>query len=263
MFPFRNSAKKGKNSRIVFGRFLSKSSLSGRLLRAPLGLVPRGAVLRILRGPLRGFRWIAGSSTAGCWLGWYEIEFQKLLAHHLQPGWIFYDIGANVGFYTLLASKFVGEGGSVISFEPNPRNMEFLRRHIELNGLINVRVIQAAVSDTSGRESFSLNEGPEQGHLSTAGELLVETAKLDDLLQNREIPPPDAVKIDIEGAELRALHGGRKLLRLHPPLIFLATHGYGNHEACCALLSDLGYEIEEISSPRSRSGFREVIARAR
>lgn len=235
----------------------------GRALRLPLKLIPSRTIVHVLRGPLKGARWIARSSSAGCWLGSYEIKFQQLLAQSLGPGGCFFDIGANVGFYTLLASRLIGDDGCVVSFEPNPRNLSFLRRHLTLNRLENVQVMETAVSNISGQRMFSRKEGPAQGHLSDTGDLHVRVVRLDDIIEDGALPAPDAMKIDIEGAELPALQGARRLLGRKHPLIFLATHGYRNHQACCALLVEAGYDVEEIVSPRSASGFREVVARPR
>jgi SAM-dependent methyltransferase len=125
---------------------LSRRSLLGRLLRAPLTLVPTSKPLRILTGEVRGLRWIPESAIHRCWMGWYERDKQRLMAKEVRAGSIFYDVGANVGFHTLLAAKLVGSG-KVFSFEPSPRNLEYLRRHIALNKLHNVSVFESAVSD--------------------------------------------------------------------------------------------------------------------
>ncbi|MBN8636124.1 MAG: hypothetical protein J0M07_12425 [Anaerolineae bacterium] len=95
---------------------ISRQSLIGQLLRLPLALMPKSARVPILQGALRGRWWIAGSSNHGCWLGSYEFDKQQRLSAHVQPGMVVYDIGAHVGFYTLLAAQLVGPGGHVFSF---------------------------------------------------------------------------------------------------------------------------------------------------
>lgn len=109
----------------------------------------------ILQGPLRGKRWIVSSSTAGCWLGSYELDKQRRFATTLRPGHVVYDLGANAGFYTLLASKLVGRSGHVVAFEPLPENLAALRRHLELNGVDNVTVMDAAVWSSGGTVRFT------------------------------------------------------------------------------------------------------------
>jgi hypothetical protein len=105
----------------------------GKLLRFPLRFLPKNLVVPVLQGPLRGKKWVVGSSNHGCWLGSYEFDKQKQFTESLARGQIVYDVGAHVGFYTLLASSLVGQEGQVIAFEPYPRNLEFLHRHVQLN----------------------------------------------------------------------------------------------------------------------------------
>src|SRR6267143_3626666 len=98
--------------RVRLSAILSRMDLSsipftspvGKLLRLPLRLLPKQAVVPVLQGELRGTRWIVGSSTHGCWLGTYEHENQRLFASLVLASGLVYDLGANVGFYTLLAA---------------------------------------------------------------------------------------------------------------------------------------------------------------
>src|ERR1700722_9598796 len=106
---------------------ISKESLIGRLLRVPLRLIPRSTVLPIMQGALQGKKWRVGSGAHGCWLGSYEFHKQKALQDEIKAGYVVYDIGANVGFYALLASVLVGETGFVYAFEPFPGNLRELR----------------------------------------------------------------------------------------------------------------------------------------
>lgn len=215
----------------------------GRILRAPLSLVPKAAVVPVLSGPLRGARWIVGAATHGCWLGTYERAKQRMFADSVRPGAVVFDVGANVGFYTLIAARRSGVAGRVFAFEPLPRNVAFLRRHLQHNRLSNVDVIEAAVSDTAGTATFEVSESPSMGRLVASGQLQVPTVTLDQMVLDSELPPPDVIKMDIEGGELRALEGARRILAGSRPLIFLATHGRGLRSDCCALLEDLGYHV--------------------
>ena len=83
---------------------ISSNSLLGAALRYPLRWIPDDLVVPVLQGPLRGKKWIVGSSSHGCWLGGYEYEKQRRFAQAINPGGVVYDIGAHVGFYMLLAS---------------------------------------------------------------------------------------------------------------------------------------------------------------
>jgi FkbM family methyltransferase len=208
--------------------------------------------LPILQGRLRGKRWIVGAATHGCWLGSYEDRKQELFARAVKPGSVVFDIGANVGFYSLLASVCTGHQGRVLAFEPVPRNITYLRRHMEMNHLQNVEVIEAAVSDRTGESSFEEGRNPSIGRLEPSGRLHVRTVALDPLVEAGAIPPPDIMKIDIEGGEADALRGARRTLEVYRPDLFLATHGRHVHEECCALLSTMGYEIRVLGDDETR-----------
>src|SRR5690242_1374769 len=119
----------------------------GQLLRMPLRLLPPRTVTRILSGPARGMRWVIGASNHGCWIGTYERHTQKVLTEIIRPGDIVLDIGANVGFYTLLAARLVGSSGLVIAFEPFEPNIQQFERHVALNGLSWVRLERSAVGE--------------------------------------------------------------------------------------------------------------------
>ena len=86
---------------------IANRSVAGRLLRLPLALIPAVLPMPVLQGPLRGYWWITGSSNHGCWLGSYEYDKQRLFARMIRAGDVVFDIGANVGFYTLLAASRV------------------------------------------------------------------------------------------------------------------------------------------------------------
>lgn len=220
---------------------ISKQSMIGRLLRAPLRLIPRTAVLPILQGPLQGKKWTVGSSTHGCWLGSYEYHKQKVLQHEFKKGDVFYDIGANVGFYTLLASVIVGGAGHVYSFEPFSENLRELRRHLEMNSINNCTVVDAAVSVEDGEAIFDPSDDRCTGHLAANGSLRVRTITLDGLVLRKEIRPPNLMKIDIEGAEFKCLQGAANVIQEFRPVIFLATHGLEIHTACTELLAKWNY----------------------
>jgi FkbM family methyltransferase len=224
---------------------ISSEKPLGCVLRLPLRLLPKRLVVPILQGPNRGLRWIVGSGTHGCWLGSYEPVKQQRIAEALQPGDVFYDVGANVGFYTLLASRVVGPSGLVVAFEPLPRNLVFLRRHVQLNRCGNVKVVEAAVSRLTGTKRFDPGTDPSSGRLSDEGAIEVRTVALDDLVtDDKQLPPPSVIKMDIEGGEVLALQGAMRVLAEYRPTIFLSSHGHDIHIECVQRLNDLGYEVE-------------------
>jgi FkbM family methyltransferase len=242
-----------------FSRLSSESTL-GKIARIPLALLPGELILPILQGPLRGKQWISGSATHGCWLGSYEYEKQQVIAREVWPGAIFYDVGANVGFYSLLSSLLVGRG-RVFAFEPAPRNLPYLRRHLELNHAGNVEVLPLAISDTIGQAQFQIEPSGLMGHLARGGSAEVSTVTLDSLVESGRIAPPNFVKMDIEGAELLALRGSSLVFRRFHPVLFLATHGASVETECRGLLRAWCYEVEEIG-PRT-SDRSELLARSK
>jgi FkbM family methyltransferase len=222
----------------------------GKVLRLPLRLLPSGMTVPILQGPLRGKKWILGSQRHAFWLGSYERHLQKLIARELKKGSTFYDIGANVGFYSLLASFLVAPG-KVFAFEPLPTNVSFLRRHLALNAIRNVEVLEMALSDETGTAKFQAEQTRAMGRLDARGNLCVKMSSLDAILQSGEISPPDCIKMDIEGAEFRALIGAKLCFEKYKPKLLLATHGKEVHENCCQLLRSWNYEVRvvEMQSP--------------
>lgn len=216
-----------------------------RALRLPLRLIPRAARVRILSGPLRGVRWIVGSSTHGSWLGTFEREKLELFGAALSDGDVVYDIGAHVGVYSLFAAPRVGSSGRVYAFEPLPRNLGYLEQHLALNGIRNCSVMGVAVSSQTGAAAFDESVHPAMGHLGAAGDqtITVRTVVLDDLVARRVIRPPSVVKLDIEGAEYDALRGAARVLSRHRPIVFVATHGAATHLRCCELLVEAGFQV--------------------
>jgi FkbM family methyltransferase len=238
---------------------IDPKSVKGKLLRLPLRLLRPGMIMPILSGPLRGKKWVVGSSVHGCWLGTYEYEKQMLFSRIVSPKSTVFDMGGNVGFYTLLASKRVGPDGKVFVFEPLPRNLSYLRKHLELNQANNVTVIDAALSDKNGFAFFDAGPRGEMAHIASSGKSQVRTWTLDHLLELGQIQLPDCIKMDIEEAEFDALRGAKSLLSKAHPTIFLATHGTIVHRECCGLLQSLGYRLVPIDG-NALENSREIIA---
>jgi FkbM family methyltransferase len=218
---------------------------AGKLLRLPLQLIGPSTVVRVLQGPLCGKKWIAGSTVHGCWLGTYERTKVSRFAASLSPGDIVFDLGANVGLYSLLAAVRVGCAGQVIAFEPLARNLRYLRAHLQLNSAHNVRVVGKAVSDRTGSGFFRESRSASMGCLSEEGTLVVDTITLDDFLRSGG-PAPQCIKIDVEGAEAKVLAGGQETLTRYRPVIFLALHSRSLHELCVEQLQSHGYECEQL-----------------
>jgi FkbM family methyltransferase len=220
------------------------------LLRTPLNLIPASLKITVMRGPLQGKGWIAGSSTHACWYGTYEPEESRLMKQRLQHGDVFFDIGAQAGYHTMYASALVGPFCRVFAFEPAPSNLAHLKQHLLMNHLTNTVVVDAAVSDTTGVSHFDCADSSVAGHLSPAGRLEVRTISLDTEIDSGALPEPDYIKIDAEGAELKILQGARKMLIRKHPTLSLETHqwipGFSTiRQDCKRLLVELGYQLLE------------------
>jgi len=138
----------------------------------------------------------------------------------LQPGAVIVDIGANIGYYTLLAASHIGNTGKVIAFEPSVENCALLRRSLQANHFENVVLHNVAVADTASVVGFRMHDSngyiiPE--HASTHA-IQVPTVTLDHVLQDE--PRIDLIKMDIEGAEGRALQGMHRVMQRCQPIIF-------------------------------------------
>lgn len=203
--------------------------------------------LPIMGRPLRGYWWLPSSrgKVLRVLRGTYEPEQTAHFVRWIGPGATVIDVGAHVGYYTLLASMLAGDSGSVWAFEPEPTNAAFLRQHMYLNHCNNVHVEEVAVSNASGRARFVCGKGSGTGHLDGSGDMEVRTVRLADFCAARGIKP-SALKIDVEGAETEVLEGARELIRSSRPVIFLSTHGPALHRQCLSWLRDDGYSVHPI-----------------
>jgi FkbM family methyltransferase len=217
----------------------------------PLKLLPSSKVVAIRNGPARGLKWIVGSSNHGCWLGTFELESQRVFESIVRPGVTVYDVGANAGFFTLFFSRLTGPRGRVIAFEPCPYEMRYLLEHLRMNALENVLAFEVAVTDQTGLSGFSYGRARSQNTLvsSTESSLQVATVTLDAFAEG--MPPPDFIKIDVEGAEASVLRGAAELLRKRRPALFLELHGddqvHMQWHTCVDQLRSANYEIYDLS----------------
>jgi FkbM family methyltransferase len=169
-----------------------------------------------------------------------------------------WDVGANVGFYTLLLARLVGAEGRVFAFEPVPRNVELLRRHVEMNSYQNVRIFPCALGEFDGEMGFNPGPSNSMGHMAAGGPLKVSCSRADTLLAAGEVEAPDVMKIDVEGAEADVLRGACAAMERRP-IVFLATHGETAHRACLELLAASGYKTRALDGGPPE-GTDEVVA---
>ena len=222
--------------RLVFGRVMPKRPY------------------RVLAGPLKGARFVLGSlsgDAGGASVYFNQVEPDQTAAFvaELKAGHTIFDIGANVGYYTVLASRLVGPEGLVAAFEPVMRNMAYLQQHIELNDVTNALAFPFAISDRAGLASFNTGSDSAMGMLDPEGKgnILVPTISLDEITDQLGVLP-DVLKIDVEGAEMAVLAGATKVIQEAQPIIFISTHSPELRKSCLELLDGLGYEVTPLCS---------------
>jgi FkbM family methyltransferase len=210
----------------------------------------------VSHGQAAGMRIDPAGANAGYALGTTEPRIQEVFAEQVHPGGVVWDIGANIGFYSLIAARCAG-GGRVLAFEPLPQNAEAIRRNLALNRLTNVSVIGLALGDREGTAELRLHSEQTWAKLDTSqdtgfqeelevtGTIEVEVSTIDHQLQT--LAAPDVVKIDIEGAEVAALRGASRLLREVRPTIICELHG--TNQAVCDVLESHGYALSTIETP--------------
>ena len=201
----------------------------------------------IQQGVGKGLRFNPGHANAGYVLGTSEPAVQSALKACLRPGMIVYDVGANVGFHTVIAARLVGPSGCVVSFEPLASNARQVEYNARLNGLTHVIVRCEALGATNGEARFLVSAERTLGKLASSdstvsgkiGEIMVPVWRLDDLLAQGGMPRPDLIKIDVEGAECDVLAGAAKTLRTSRPILMIELHG--TNAAVAAALNALEY----------------------
>lgn len=199
----------------------------------------------------KGLKFDAKGGTAGYLFGTAEPHEQDALARHLKPGDVFYDVGANVGFYATLAAHLVGGRGQVYAFEPNPTCSSQVRRNAELNGFAHVEVVEAAVSSSSGRTRLRLGNITGASTIMRGAEsegIEVALTSVDDFVRERSARAPTLVMIDVEGAEIEVLKGMRETIGRHSPIIMCEVHWIGAEflEYCHEHLVPRGYTVEPL-----------------
>jgi FkbM family methyltransferase len=165
------------------------------------------------------------------WTGLYEPATCWFLHNHTPQDAICYDVGANLGYHSLIMARRA-VAGRVFAFEPLPELCKVFQQNCAINGITNVHVLQQAIGASTCKVTMEETITVGQARLHPIGgpaernrELFeCNAVALDDFVAEGN-PPPSLIKIDVEGAELDVLRGGRKTIGLHQPAILLETHG--------------------------------------
>jgi FkbM family methyltransferase len=188
-----------------------------------------------------------------------EKEQLSAFLRELRTGDVVWDVGSFVGIFSLFASKAVGSSGKVYAFEPEPHTSALLQRNCELNSAHNVKIVNAALSDTDGGgEIFSANEGANAIHSlkpggATASKgLSIKLRRGDSLVNAVEADVPNVIKMDIEGAELLAFKGLKETLAKPAcRFVFLELHHQdlprfgARSEDVLSFMQQVGFEVRQ------------------
>jgi FkbM family methyltransferase len=237
----------------TFVRYALWLSLSGRRPRAGPVTLPWHASTRVQLH--MGNDLSQAVFVAGC----FEPNEFALLERVLRPGMTMIDGGANEGVFTIYAAVRVGAAGRVLAVEPSPRELDRLRANLALNEADNVTVVAAALAERLGELSLRIAEDAHAGqntlgdfmypNIGEAGKITVPVTTLDALVEKHRLGRVDVIKLDLEGAEERALAGARRTLREFHPLVLLEaaeeglTRQGGSTAGVCALLAEEEYNV--------------------
>jgi len=256
----------GARNRGLAGWFLRYASPLTGLRRVPIvgpllsrisrKLVPGDALtwIQVQHGPAAGLWFRVNPRTGrGVLEGSGEPSVQAALQQQLRPGMTFYDLGANIGFFSLLAARLVGENGRVISFEADPEIAARLRENVARNNLSNVVVEQMAVWCEPRTVTFSRADAatsPDRGlgqvtaEGADSGAIQVDAVSLDDY--TRRAPAPDLLKCDVEGAEVEVFRGAARLFAEKRPGILCEMHSDANRQRLLQEFARLGYPCSDL-----------------
>jgi FkbM family methyltransferase len=235
-------------------RAVARRGLSGMALGLLLGRLERG-VLRVPQGHAGGLAFdmrylpVSHAHFGSIAFGNLETAVQEAMVRHLGDGGVFYDIGANLGFFAMLGAHLAGlQRGHVYAFEAAPDNAEAIRSNAALNGIGNVTVIAKAVAASSGRGRLQVVDDQSWSKLENYGEhpyteqvIDVDLIAIDDLIAAGELRPPTVVKIDVEGAELAVLEGMSSTIDAYRPAIICELHD--THSEFVVAMRAHGYRV--------------------
>lgn len=248
-------------------RWLYRFPPLAKFLRRSLNeAAPKGLTETVIAaGNLAGTKMMLNLQTEkDYWLGTYEPELQAAANELVKNGMTIYDIGANIGYISLMMAKICAPEGQVFSFEALPNNIKRLDENIKLNNMeTTIHIQPKAVVDSSRPVQFLIHSSTSMGKAAgSAGrveeydqEIEVEGIAIDDFIFKGRHLAPDIIKMDIEGGEVLAIKGMQRMLSEFSPIFLIELHG---KEAAAAVWNELtqnGYSILEMKKgyPRVES----------
>jgi len=182
----------------------------------------------------------------------HEYLTNSIVKRELKEGMICFDIGANIGYSTILEAKIVGEKGQVLAFEPSPINFYYLRKNVVMNNLRNVQLYSFALSDVETPKRFLVDERSNLSRIIDVEEndprlsksiIDVPAKTLDSFCEEHHVENLDFLRIDAEGHEVPIIKGGRKTIRRNMPMILMELDFSIESRRILGELREIGYRI--------------------
>jgi FkbM family methyltransferase len=215
-------------------------------------------VAEISGGPAKGLKFpVSLPQDKLMWIGTWELDFATALKKAVKPGSVCYDIGGYKGYYSGIMA--LGGASQVFVFEPVPKNADKIDELIKLNPFLPIQLKKYAVSDQEGKAIFKMMSEETMGKLADSRfqtdyqfitEQEVECISIDRLI-DKGLPPPDFMKIDVEGAEELVLKGSEATLTHYKPVLMIEIHSYEIGKACSVLLSQFYKNIRVLETGKS------------
>jgi FkbM family methyltransferase len=232
------------------------------------GAAPPTGGPELAKAPSRTRLWAPSAWEARA-LRSHENDVLALLPEYVKPGSVVYDIGANLGLYSIVCGRLTGAAGRVYAFEANPVCLYFLRANLSTAGITWSEILAVAVAGANELLEFTINYDNLNLGLGSNSVFFAHKAghriqlasrDLDGLVEEFRLRPPDVIKMDIEGGEVAAVRGMPKVLRDVRPVMLMELHGPGPARDTLAILDGHGYRYLDIRSRREYATGADLVA---
>jgi FkbM family methyltransferase len=207
-------------------------------------------------GPAGGLRFeVTLPEDKAIWAGIFEPEFSQALRDATHKGDVCYDIGGYRGYMSGVLA--LAGASQVVVFEPLPENIVRLKRLLELNPQLPIRIEQLAIGGSDGGTHFKVMSDQSMGKLVSSSfqqsrdferDVVVQIARLDTFVFEGKAPAPDLIKIDVEGTEAEVIEGAQRTLTKYQPKILLEAHSEALAVLCRRRLEEFGYQLRELQT---------------
>jgi FkbM family methyltransferase len=249
----------GRLPRPLVSRLYSSPAIAGAIRRGMNAVLPtEPREVEVMAGPLKGARVpIYPRNELSFISGLWEFWVQDALLEHVRPGDRVWDVGAYIGYFSLIMRLRAGHG-RVYALEPDPMNRERLERMLRANGATDIQVLPCAAGSYNGEIGLIRQDGhPATSATDGAGELSVPVTTLDTLAER--LGDPRLIKLDVEGAEAEILRAAPRLVHEVRPIWLLELHGADGQDAV-RLLSAAGYRIDHLNRAESATHQEHILA---